>query len=239
MIDRKDFIIAILTSFMLAVVLYPQITSSTSEYDPWLDINDDGKIRVDDILSVALAYGSDGDSTKNVTVTNFPLDEEGNLKVSIAEEPLKIYEGAVEITVLSLTNHRSVTGDPNVYKDFGMDFGDRSPEVDFPFLFSLKRSCVENINITSLWVSIGVTSQEGTCQIIEFDITINNNITIQTGGWNICSQNIHYRTFYFGNNTALQTIEQGINLLRLSNLIQTYGLSVHKIVVFIEYECQA
>jgi len=57
---------------MLAVVLYPQITSSTSEYDPWLDINDDGKIRVDDILSVALAYGSDGDSTKNVTVTNFP-----------------------------------------------------------------------------------------------------------------------------------------------------------------------
>jgi len=81
MIDRKDFIIIVLISFFLAVTLYPKITGSVGEYDPWLDYNDDGKVDMRDIGPVARAFGASGDLTKNVIVTNFPLDEEGNLKV--------------------------------------------------------------------------------------------------------------------------------------------------------------
>lgn len=68
LIEKKDFIIAILVSFILVVTLYPSITASTGDYDPWSDINSDGKIRVDDILNVALLFGTDGDSTRNVTI---------------------------------------------------------------------------------------------------------------------------------------------------------------------------
>jgi hypothetical protein len=41
-------------------------------YDPWSDINDDGKMRVDDVLDVASRFGTDGDPTRNVNVTNWP-----------------------------------------------------------------------------------------------------------------------------------------------------------------------
>lgn len=95
MIDRKDFVIMVLAGFILTVTLYPAITASVGEYDPWLDVNDDGKIRIDDILSTALAFGSDGDPTKNVIIAGYNWSqssytfwlqpgEEGNLTVTTA-----------------------------------------------------------------------------------------------------------------------------------------------------------
>jgi len=59
MVDRKDLIIIALIGFILAVTLYPTIMASLP-YDPWCDSNFDGKIRVDDILNVALRFGTDG-----------------------------------------------------------------------------------------------------------------------------------------------------------------------------------
>jgi len=57
--------------------------TATLPYDPWADINDDGKIDIKDIAYTAAQFGTFGDPTKNVTVINWPVDEEGNLKVSI------------------------------------------------------------------------------------------------------------------------------------------------------------
>ena len=68
---RKDLVIAVLLGFFLAITLYPKVTG-VGEYDPWSDINSDGKMRVDDILDVALRFGANGDPTRNVTVTNWP-----------------------------------------------------------------------------------------------------------------------------------------------------------------------
>lgn len=47
----------------------------TGEYDPWLDQNNDGKIDWFDIQLIKR-------SMNYITVTNFPLDEEGNIKVN-------------------------------------------------------------------------------------------------------------------------------------------------------------
>jgi hypothetical protein len=60
LVDKKDLIIIILAGFMLIVTLYPRITATTVEYDPWIDINDDGAINVKDIFAVAKAFGSEG-----------------------------------------------------------------------------------------------------------------------------------------------------------------------------------
>jgi len=43
--------------------------TSGSEYDPWLDHNEDGIIDVNDLSLLGQAYGSSGDPTKNVTTT--------------------------------------------------------------------------------------------------------------------------------------------------------------------------
>ena len=106
MINRKDFIIVVLIGFFLAVTLYPKTTTSVIQYDPWLDYNDDGKVDMRDIGPVARAFGLSGDPTKNVTVTNFPLDEEGNLKTT-----------TVQTTEIRLVFNESLTvgADPNNY----------------------------------------------------------------------------------------------------------------------------
>lgn len=44
-------------------------------YDPWLDYNEDGVIDVNDLSPLGDAYGSQGDSTKNVSVTNWPAPQ--------------------------------------------------------------------------------------------------------------------------------------------------------------------
>jgi hypothetical protein len=44
----------------------------SGSYDPWSDINDDGKINMIDIGTVASQFNTLGNATKNVTVTNWP-----------------------------------------------------------------------------------------------------------------------------------------------------------------------
>jgi len=43
-------------------------TSKSAEYNPWSDINGDGKIDILDVVKVTGIYGTTGDSTKNVTI---------------------------------------------------------------------------------------------------------------------------------------------------------------------------
>lgn len=57
---------ALLTAFLAAMVV------SAGEYDPWLDTDDSGKIDMRDIGALARAFGTAGDPTRNVTVTNWP-----------------------------------------------------------------------------------------------------------------------------------------------------------------------
>ena len=60
MFDRRNLVIAVLISFILIVTLSPSITSSVREYNPWIDINDDGILEAQDLYTVALHYGAEG-----------------------------------------------------------------------------------------------------------------------------------------------------------------------------------
>lgn len=60
---RKDLIVATLGTFCLTITLFtiiPIRSQTTPEYDPWKDINDDGYIGIDDIVSVAENFGALG-----------------------------------------------------------------------------------------------------------------------------------------------------------------------------------
>jgi len=69
----KNYLVAIvLTALMLALMFIPMSGSqSTKQYDPWLDYNDDGKISLADLVSLAQSYGTTGNPTKNVTIAGY------------------------------------------------------------------------------------------------------------------------------------------------------------------------
>jgi hypothetical protein len=77
MASRKDLVIAVLATFCLTATLFMIIPtrSQIGGYDPWADINDDGKIDMYDIGHSARLFGATGDATKNVNVTNFPTQQ--------------------------------------------------------------------------------------------------------------------------------------------------------------------
>lgn len=61
-----------IVSVLLGSLFYNNVIlaqTNGSEYDPWLDYNEDGIIDVNDLSPLGQAYGSSGDPTKNVTTT--------------------------------------------------------------------------------------------------------------------------------------------------------------------------
>jgi hypothetical protein len=56
---------------LLAFTLLVGLTASVS-YDPWCDLDEDGRISIFDVIQIASVYGTLGDPGKNVTVTNWP-----------------------------------------------------------------------------------------------------------------------------------------------------------------------
>jgi len=79
---ERYFIIGCLIGVLIAPLLYAPLSGSeklyslqygetgTGEYDPWLDINDDGKINVEDSIAIWQAYGTTGDPMKPVVVNH-------------------------------------------------------------------------------------------------------------------------------------------------------------------------
>ncbi len=68
----------ILSAVLLTSIFLVGFTASSSqqEYDPWIDSNEDGSIDIFDAIMLANVFGTSGDATKNVTVTNWPISSE-------------------------------------------------------------------------------------------------------------------------------------------------------------------
>jgi hypothetical protein len=77
MSGKKIVTSILLAAVLLTVVIVPMSTQQGgSTYDPWLDYNEDGVIDVNDLHPLGGAYGTTGDPTKNVNVTNWPVARE-------------------------------------------------------------------------------------------------------------------------------------------------------------------
>jgi hypothetical protein len=73
MVTKKDLIIAVLATFCLSVTLFTILPTRSAEYDPWVDLDGDGKIGITDIVQMTSIYGKTGDPSRNVNITDWPL----------------------------------------------------------------------------------------------------------------------------------------------------------------------
>jgi uncharacterized coiled-coil protein SlyX len=128
MTSKKDLIIAILSTFCLTATLFMIVPIRSAigigEYDPWADINDDGKIDMKDIGYMARLFGTTGDPTNktallyevNATFTELlsriaNLEARANeletsivdLNASLVEQQSRIAELESKIAVLNAT----------------------------------------------------------------------------------------------------------------------------------------
>jgi hypothetical protein len=69
-LNGKNFLAAtMLTALMLALMFIPMSGSQASkQYDPWMDINDDGRIDMRDITQLCINFMATGDPTKQVVI---------------------------------------------------------------------------------------------------------------------------------------------------------------------------
>ena len=63
MTNKKDLIIMVLAAFCLTAVLFtilPVSSQGIHPYDPWWDLDDDGRIDISDLARVSGAFGTYG-----------------------------------------------------------------------------------------------------------------------------------------------------------------------------------
>jgi hypothetical protein len=92
MVTKKDLIIAALATLCLTTTLFiivPTRSASTQtsklKYDPWKDINDDGKIDIVDIVSLASIYGARGTPINKTALLLELLTKITSLNASVVE----------------------------------------------------------------------------------------------------------------------------------------------------------
>lgn len=78
MMNKKGVVIAVLATFCLTATLFVILPSRSADYNPWADVSssipgvEDGKINMMDIAYEISLFNTFGDTTKNVTVKNWP-----------------------------------------------------------------------------------------------------------------------------------------------------------------------
>jgi hypothetical protein len=143
---KRNLIFVVLATFCLTAILFTVIpVGSYGTYDPWLDSpSEDGKIDVRDVAPVAAAYGSTGNPTKNVSVTNWPVDENGNLK-TVDYMPSGVFNASLEIVVQST----SVVGTPD--RGIAIFGNDEIATEMFAFAFEPKS---QNFSVSELCLQL-------------------------------------------------------------------------------------
>lgn len=72
---KKSMVIAFFAIILLTLAFVP-ISRLVGSYDPWLDYDGNGIIDAHDLHPLGQAYGTSGDPTRNVNVTNWPVQHE-------------------------------------------------------------------------------------------------------------------------------------------------------------------
>jgi len=94
-LNKRDMIIVALATFCLTATLFIILPSRSADYTPWGDVSgptvgeSDGTINMRDIQYEIMLFNTNGNTTRNVNVTNWPIDE-----------PLTVKKGTEKISLI-------------------------------------------------------------------------------------------------------------------------------------------
>lgn len=224
---RRDFVVTALLTFCLTALLFmviPTKSQETGEYDPWSDINGDGKIDILDVVSMTRIYATSGDPTRNMNITNFPLDEYGNLRVS-EQKTLQTYKDVVEIAVFDKDTRITNAYEVGV---LGYNF-----HVYFPFAPK-----TNFLNVTALEFTMTCAQDDNSnWKNINYNISFNEIQIAQDYVQQPPGNVLAYKTRLYSDSNVTSLIKPGINSIKLdfgSELVQMW-----RITVLIEYQYKA
>jgi hypothetical protein len=134
MIRKRDLLTVILFSFCLVSVLFSFIgTNSSLPYDPWADINDDGKIDMKDIGYVARLFGVEGTPTNKTELLLELQAKINSLNASLLELQSRVdmLENAAQRNVTIWSGGSSTSGTSTGWNTYLTDFVEFNTAQDY------------------------------------------------------------------------------------------------------------
>lgn len=225
----------VLATVLLLSILFIGFTGSVGVYDPYADYDADGDIDIFDVVPMAEAYGTTGDPTRNVTVVNLPVDENGSLRVALPRI-INLQIGCVGHVIYE-SSVQKVEGKGTYLH------GDQPTEAGgyFPYIPEGVASNVTGIGVAVLGIPSGLND----FQPFRFNITLNDNATVRSQEIITRDNDPKSLCTVILDPSFLHTISEGLNKLmihgpeRFDSALDRWvstGLEVFKIEVFIEYE---
>jgi hypothetical protein len=158
MTNKKYLIIAVLATFCLTATLFMIMPtkSQSGSYDPWTDINGDGKIDMADISMAIEGFMSTGDATKPVNITGHATELivlASGLPISGAwVSPYILVDGYSKVTVSISIDHSG-----GLFRLYGYD-GTNSFLFEYVNL-GLSSNFVRTYDVPNqyIWISISVS----------------------------------------------------------------------------------
>lgn len=191
--DRKQSAFATLfLMVLLTAIVVPMSTQNNGgSYDPWLDYNEDGKIDVNDLHPFGQSYGTTGDSTKNVSVTNWPVEPQP------FPENLVLKGVQVKSATMGPAGYRrdlidSTTFDPPTYwpsvlsedEVFSEPYLDSTAKLLFNATYVYQKISVEPYRILGLpMVVIPVNISNDPGAIFQLDFRVHLGLVSMIGEW--------------------------------------------------------
>lgn len=222
---KKRYIITAFLAFCLTATLLVGVTSS-AEYDPWVDLDDSGEIDIFDALTLAGVYGTSGNPTKNVNVTNWP----GVMNVNVTNWPSQGQSGTVRNETEKIVLFECEQAPVRVAYTWH--------PAEFTFAFNPKQTFG---NVTDMQIEVILKPDIGFSQH-KFDIKFNDVTTISSGSFETIQYELLSLGIHIEDPSVYQVIHSGINTLALTNP-QYYDGSWHqwfihlyRLIIIVEYE---
>ena len=170
----KQLVIAMwLATTLLIVASTPQSGQQSSNYDPWLDYNEDGTIDAADLSLMGQAYGAEGEPTKNVTVVGH-LTKLVRAAVNVSLSPPNSWDsgliwidGYAKVSILiSLTPSSSNNLKVYAHDDTGLS----GPSWLIEYVTSMGTYWVKTFDVMNQQIRINLSGISGDTCILNVDV---------------------------------------------------------------------
>jgi hypothetical protein len=222
-------------------------SQASKQYDPWMDINDDGRIDMRDIGQLCINFMATGDPTKNVNVTNWPIDDQGNLRVSVMPKGnLKLLNETQKIVVIDFEKGLStgVTAPNNQdwWNSIFYSYFIFTPKGKFNNVTSvIIQAIMSSSQYAGYNISISMGSSDATAGFV-----FRKDALLWFGGTVMLIFTIdNWWSQYLGpipNSSAIQllnAIKPGLNIVGMNAKFQDAypypGITIHRVEIYITY----